>query len=148
MYKRQGQFNRFKAASPEGCSVADWECIRASSYVYPGTAIPGATGFQAAGFEIALHLNTGCSNFTRASLTSNWSTQLPAFKSAFPGLAAPVTNRTHCVAWSDWASEPIVGLANGVRLDTNYYYWPGGWVNNRPGTVSYTHLTLPTTPYV
>jgi hypothetical protein len=24
-------------------------------------------------------------------------------------------------------------LANGIRLDTNYYYWPGSWVQNRPG---------------
>ena len=21
----------------------------------------------------------------------------------------------------------------GIRLDTNYYYWPGSWVQNRPG---------------
>ena len=21
----------------------------------------------------------------------------------------------------------------GIRLDTNYYYWPGAWVQNRPG---------------
>ena len=23
--------------------------------------------------------------------------------------------------------------ANGIRLDTNYYYWPGSWVQDRPG---------------
>ena len=119
-----GQFNRFKAASPPGCSVADWQCVRATSYVFPGTSIPGAEGFEADGFEIALHLDTGCKNFTRESLAANWSDQLPAFRSAFPTLDAPATNRTHCIAWSDWASEPIVELANGVRLDTNYYYWP------------------------
>ena len=128
-----GQFNRFEAASPAGCSVADWECVRASSYVYPGTSIPGAEGFEADGFEIALHLSTGCANFTRASLAANWSDQLPSFRSAFPTLDAPATSRTHCIAWSDWASEPIVGLANGIRLDTNYYYWPEGFVNDRPG---------------
>ena len=128
-----GQFNRFKAASPASCSVADWECVRASSYVYPGTSIPGAEGFEAEGFELALHLNTGCSNFTRASLETDWSEDLPAFRSAFPTLDAPTTSRTHCIAWSDWASEPIVELANGIRLDTNYYYWPEGFVNDRPG---------------
>jgi hypothetical protein len=128
-----GQFTRFKGASPAGCSVVDWQCVRSTSYVYPGTPIPGADGFAADGFEIALHLNTNCGNFTRASLTANWNEQLPAFRTAFPALDAPVTNRTHCIPWSDWASEPIVELANGVRLDTNYYYWPGSWVNNRPG---------------
>ena len=44
-----------------------------------------------------------------------------------------MTNRTHCISWSDWASEPIVEHENGVRFDTNYYYWPGEWVQNRPG---------------
>jgi hypothetical protein len=128
-----GQFNRFKSESPSGCSVADWECIRATSYVYPETSIPGAEDFEADGFEIALHLSTQCGNFTRASLTASWDDQLPKFRSAFPTLDAPMTNRTHCIAWSDWASEPIVERANGVRLDTNYYYWPGSWVNDRPG---------------
>jgi hypothetical protein len=128
-----GQFNRFKAESLAGCSVEDWQCIRATSYVYPGTSIPGAEGFEADGFELALHLSTNCGNFTRESLAANWAGQLPSFRSAFPTLDAPATNRTHCIAWSDWASEPIVALANGIRLDTNYYYWPGSWVNNRPG---------------
>jgi hypothetical protein len=35
--------------------------------------------------------------------------------------------------WSDWSSQPVVELANGIRLDTNYYYWPGWWVEDRPG---------------
>ena len=48
-------------------------------------------------------------------------------------MTPPRTNRTHCIAWSDWASEPLVARENGVRLDTNYYYWPGAWVQDRPG---------------
>ena len=48
-------------------------------------------------------------------------------------MPSPTTNRTHCIAFSDWASQPKVELANGIRLDTNYYYWPGSWVQNRPG---------------
>ena len=30
-------FDRFKTSSPAGCSVADWECVRATSYLYPDT---------------------------------------------------------------------------------------------------------------
>ena len=48
-------------------------------------------------------------------------------------LPAPSTNRTHCIAWSDWATQPKVELDHGIRLDTNYYYWPPAWVQNRPG---------------
>jgi hypothetical protein len=35
--------------------------------------------------------------------------------------------------WSDWASQPKVELANSIRLDANYYYWPGSWITDRPG---------------
>ena len=30
-------------------------------------------------------------------------------------------------------TTPIVERAQGMRLDTNYYYWPGSWVLDRPG---------------
>ena len=43
------------------------------------------------------------------------------------------TNRTHCIAWSDWATQPKVELDHGIRFDTNYYYWPPAWVDDRPG---------------
>jgi len=130
-----GQFEHFKADSPAGCSVADWRCVRSTSYVYPNTPITDAqaAAYEAAGFEIALHLSTGCSNFTPDSLADDWTSQLPEFASSWPSLAAPRTSRTHCIAWSDWASEPKVELQHGVRLDTNYYYWPAAWVQDRPG---------------
>jgi hypothetical protein len=130
-----GQFNGFEAASSPGCSVENWECIRSTSYVYSSTSISNdvAESYQAAGFEIALHLSTACANFTPSSLEDNWATQLPEFRSVWPSLAAPRTNRTHCIVWSDWAGEPKAELAHGVRFDTNYYYWPEEWVLDRPG---------------
>jgi hypothetical protein len=130
-----GQFNHFQQASPPGCSVADWQCVRSTSYVYPGTAITDvqAQAFQNAGFEIGLHLSTDCANFTPASLEDDWEAQLPEFADDYPSLVAPRTSRTHCITWSDWASEPKVELGHGVRLDTNYYYWPAAWVQDRPG---------------
>jgi hypothetical protein len=129
------RFNQYIAQSPAGCSVADWQCVRATSYLYPSSGLTNAQAqaFQAAGFEVALHLTTGCANFTPASLEQNWQDQLPEFQAKWPSAAAPVTNRTHCIAWSDWASEAIVERQHGVRLDTNYYYWPGAWVQDRPG---------------
>jgi hypothetical protein len=130
-----GQFERFRQASAADCSVADWECIRSTSYVYPNTPITGAqaAGYQADGFEIALHVDTGCANFTPTSLAADFTSQLSDFDSTWPSLLAPATNRTHCIAWSDWASQPKVEGQNGIRLDTNYYYWPASWVLNRPG---------------
>ena len=33
-----GRFDQYLAASPPGCLVADWECVRGTSYIYPSTA--------------------------------------------------------------------------------------------------------------
>ncbi len=73
-----GQFDNFKAASPQGCSVADWECIRSTSYVYTGTPLSDAAAkaYQDEGFEVALHVNTNCNNFTPDSLEANFRDQL------------------------------------------------------------------------
>jgi VCBS repeat-containing protein len=35
--------------------------------------------------------------------------------------------------WSDYTSQAEVELAQGIRYDVTYYYWPGTWVLNRPG---------------
>ena len=56
-----GRFNQYKALSAPGCSVADWQCIRSTSYIYNGT--PGmddaaSLGFVNDGFEVALHVTT------------------------------------------------------------------------------------------
>jgi hypothetical protein len=129
------RFDQYIAASPPGCSVANWECIRASSYVYNSVPISDAqaASYDSQGFEIGLHVNTGCANFTPSSLESDFSSQLATFATTFPSLPAPPTNRTHCIAWSDWATHPKVELNHGIRLDTNYYYWPQSWVQDRPG---------------
>ena len=130
-----GRFDGFAAASPAGCSVAAWECIRATSYIYPNTPLTNARAAQYAadGFEIALHVNTNCGDFTAASLDGFIGSQMTQFQAAFPSLPAAVTNRTHCIAFSDWATEPRTELAHGIRFDTNYYYWPGSWIGDRPG---------------
>jgi hypothetical protein len=136
----RGQFDRYVSASPTGCSVADWECVRSTSYVYPGTPLSNnqVASYQAAGFEIALHLHvTGssdCNNFTSAQhLEDDFANQLAAFAESWPSAAAPVTSRSHCIVWSDWSTEASVEASHGIRLDANYYYWPAAWVQDRPG---------------
>ena len=130
-----GQFDFFSSRSVAGCSVDDWECIRGTSYIYPHTPIPQAqaSAFVSQGFELGVHVTTLCSDYTATSLTGSFGGDLAAFATAFPALPAARTNRTHCIPWSDYDSQPTVELAHGIRLDTNYYYWPPGWVNNTPG---------------
>ncbi|MFD2077536.1 DUF4082 domain-containing protein [Actinopolymorpha cephalotaxi] len=134
-----GRFDQLLANSPANCSVADWTCYRYSSYVYPNT--PGLTNAAAVsyanqGFDIGVHETTYCGDFTPASLAGNYADDLSVWRSIYPGLPSPVSNRTHCVVWSDWASQPKTELANGMRMDNNYYYFPGSWVQDRPGFMS------------
>ena len=130
-----GRFDQYVANSPAGCSVADWTCLRFSSYIFTGTPLSNgqATNYDQQGFEVGLHVSTGCANYTPTSIQSDMATQLSDWKSKYSSVPAPKTNRTHCIAWSDWASQPVAAVDNGIRLDTNYYYWPGSWVNDRPG---------------
>ncbi len=130
-----GRFDSQAAQSPSGCSVADWECIRSTSYIYTNTPLTDAqaAAYDAQGFEVGLHVDTNCANWTPAQLESFFSTQLAAWQAKYASLPSPVSNRTHCISWSDWASHPKTELAHGIRFDTNYYYWPPSWIQNRPG---------------
>ena len=130
------RLNAYLGYSPSGCVVDNWECVRSSSYLFPRSTTltdAQAVAYTMQGFEIALHVDTGCNNWTPTSLEYYYSNQLATFSSAYPGIPASSTGRTHCVAWSDWATQPKVQLRHGIRLDTNYYYWPDFWVGNRPG---------------
>ncbi|MDX2302057.1 MAG: DUF4082 domain-containing protein [Microscillaceae bacterium] len=129
-------FNDFIALSAGQNSAQDvleWRAIRGSSYIYPNTPVPNVLNYQSQGFEIGIHVNTGCANWTPTSLRSDYDTQMASLLANFPGLNTPVTHRTHCIAWSDWATQAIVQRERGIRLDVNYYYWPESWIQDRPG---------------
>jgi hypothetical protein len=130
-----GRFNQYIANSPSGCSVADWSCIRGTSYIWTNTPIPNYQTFISQGFEIANHTDTipTCVNFTKESLESALTLQLAQLAQNFPAMPSSKTNRNHCVLWSDYDSAPQVFLNHGIRLDTSYYYWPGVWAQDRPG---------------
>jgi len=131
----QGRFDQFKSMSPAGCSVADWECVRGTSYMYPSTPMTNAqaAAYTTDGFEVGLHLTTDCGDFTPASLRTAYTQQIADFRAKYSSIPAPITQRHHCIVWSDWVTGAIVQLENGIRLDTSYYFWPPGWVQDRPG---------------
>jgi hypothetical protein len=97
------------------------------------------TDAQAAGLSGARASRSRCTstraapNSRRRSLADNWKRSSPTWRPSGPSLPAPrPTGRT--------ASRGATGrqraegrAAHGIRLDTNYYYWPGRWVQNRPG---------------
>jgi hypothetical protein len=134
--------NQYVALSPAGCSIDNWECVRSTSNIYPATPFTNAAVATAIGlgFEFSIHVTLdpatqfGCgTDFTAATLPTFYTTQLAQFAANFPSAPAPVTHRIHCLVWSDWFTQPTVELSKGIRFDTNFYYWPGSWIANRPG---------------
>jgi hypothetical protein len=132
-----GRFDQYKALSPDNSQTAvnNWQAIRGSSYMFPATPLTNlqVKGYQDDNFDMSIHVHTDCANWTQTTLNNYYLTQLGQWSASFPSLFKPSTHRIHCLVWSNWVSLPKVEFDNGVRLDVNYYYWPGTWVQNRPG---------------
>ncbi len=132
-----GRFDDEIAKSPVNCSVEDWDCIRSSSYMYPdpngAVTDAQAAAYDAEGFEIGIHLTTQCADYTADSLKTFFTEQMNTWYTMYPSLLPPVSNRNHCIAWSGYTTLPEEEAKYGIRLDTNYYYWPPSWAATRPG---------------
>jgi hypothetical protein len=135
--------------SAPGCSVGNWECYRATSWLYTDSGLNNAQAlaYHNQGFEMGVHVSTNCADWTPQSLDSSFASDLASFAAKYTSLPPQRTNRTHCLPWSDWATQPKVELNHNIRLDKTYYYWPPSWVQNRPGfmngsgiPMSYTDL--------
>jgi hypothetical protein len=144
------RFLSYLKKSPAGCSLEDWECVRATSNIFVGSiSSTQAADFANEGFEIGLHVYTACTDWPtktiheadgtvtrrviRESADALYSQQLKGFAAEYPNVPPPVSNRTDCITWGDYDTQPQVELSHNIRFDTNYYYWPGKWVQNRPG---------------
>jgi hypothetical protein len=131
----QTTFDRLLAQSPTGCSVENWECYRATSWLFTSSGLTDAqaTAYHNQGFDLGAHVTTNCENWTPETLDSFFTNDLASFRSKYASLPAQKTHRAHCTPWSDWATHPKVEFNHGIRLDMNYYYYPGSWVQTRPG---------------
>ena len=143
----EGRFNSFLASSPAGCSVRDWECIRGTSYIFSTIDTQSLTSLEAAsfnaqGFEVGLHVNTNCADYNQAQLETFYTDQINTWTSKYTNIPAPITQRHHCIVWSDWVTGAKVQLNHGIRFDTSYYFWPPSWVVNRPGFFSGTGMPM------
>ncbi|HMP82877.1 MAG TPA: Ig-like domain-containing protein [Verrucomicrobiota bacterium] len=130
-----GRFDQYISYSNPGGSVEDWQTIRSTSYLWTNSPMSDAQAlaYTTNGFEVGLHLNSGCDNYTPASLSNFFATQLQVWTNNFPSLPRPSTHRMHCIVWSGYTMMPEVGREFGIRLDVSYYYWPGSWAADWPG---------------
>jgi len=128
-------FDRLLAQSPAGCSIENWECYRATSWLFTNSGLTDAQAiaYHNQSFDLGAHVTTNCENWTPETLDSFFTNDLASFRSKYASLPAQKTHRAHCTPWSDWATHPKVEFNHGIRLDMNYYYYPGSWVQNRSG---------------
>ena len=89
----EGRFNQYEALSPSGCSVANWECVRGTSYIYPNT--PTLTNSEAAALPGRRGSRSGCTSTrtaptgrSQAQLESFYSSQLADLGANYPSLVA------------------------------------------------------------
>jgi FlgD Ig-like domain len=138
-----------KALPTDQALLDTWTCPRATSYFWPDGPNPAdpaytppidnteASNWTKYGFEFADHpmidQSAGCTDYTPTSLNASLDAELANFHQKYPSVPAPKTVRTHCIVWSDWSSQPKADLARGIRLNTDYYYFPAEWTQNRPG---------------
>ena len=139
-------FDKLAAASPNGCVPEDWTCLRGTAWVYTGIPMTDteAAGYVSQGFELGVHAQNGCTvNFTSfANLDAAYKGDLQQFRLAYPSLPPQATSRFHCIVWSDWATQAKVQLANGIRFNLDYYYWPGSWIQGRAGLFTGSGLPM------
>lgn len=140
----QDSFDRMRELSPEGCDVAAWECIRATSWVYPwsGLSDAHAAEYVAQGFDIGVHATTRCNNWTAASLHHSLRNGLLDFWQAYPSVPYQTGSRLHCLAWSDYVSQPSIARTWGIRFDMNYSYWPPAWAQGQAGFLTGSGIPL------
>lgn len=137
-------FGRLNELSPDGCHVEQWECFRATSWLYPesGLAPDAAKGYTDLGFDIGAHVSTGCEDWDAKSLTLAFSQSMGEFRRKYPNLPPQTGNRLHCIAWSEWSTQASIERSWGIRMDMNYYYWPGDWIRERAGFMTGSGLPM------
>ncbi|WP_411732508.1 Ig-like domain-containing protein [Paeniglutamicibacter sp.] len=137
-------FQQLDELSPYGCSVDHWECFRATSWLTSnsGLSIDAAKNYSDRGFDVGAHVSTGCADWNARSLMLAFSQSLGEFRSKYRNLPPQTGNRMHCIAWSDWSTQATAERSWGMRIDMNYYYWPGEWVRGRSGFMTGSGLPM------
>ena len=116
--------------------VADWECIRGTSYIYPNTPLTDAqaAAYEAQGFEVGAPRRRPAAPTGRPRRSRPTSpTSSPRSPAKYPSLAAPATNRTHCIAverLGDAAARSSSRTASGSTPTTTT--GPAAWVAGPP----------------
>ena len=139
--------NNWLNDSKTGCSVEDWQCVRASHYVYASAPLTTARASQyiSYGFEVGNHPSNynACNNYaTYSDLLTRYSYELTNWHNVHPGLPNQATSRFHCYLWSSWDMMPKADIANGIRYDLDTVAYPSSWIGTNSPLVNGTGMNM------
>jgi hypothetical protein len=139
--------NNWLNDSATGCSAIDWQCIRASHYVYPSGELTQSRAYQYSsyGFEIGDHASNGnsCSNFLSfGAVTSKYASELSLWQTQYPNLPPQRTIRFHCYLWSSWDWMPRAGLLNNIHYDLSTVAYPSSWIGTHSPIVTGSGMNM------
>ncbi|MEU8136753.1 DUF4082 domain-containing protein [Streptodolium elevatio] len=141
--------SKYNANSDPACTgaltqadwVKNWRCMRGTFYIWDADGEASSAtvnGWRTQGYEVGRHVseNGHCVGVNpntpqpviQSTLTNAFTASLGDFEGKYG--YTPTTSRTHCMTWPDYSTNATVELANGVRMDTNYYYLPDVWSNS------------------
>jgi len=132
-YGTQPVMNDWLNESPSNCSIEDWECVRASHYIYADSALTNdrAVQYDSYNFEIGVHPLEACGTLSYGVLEAQYNADLDEWRDKYTGLPDAYTSRVHCYAWSGWDFTTRYENTHGIKYDLNYVAYPAAWINGR-----------------
>lgn len=136
---------KLSALSRPDCQVERWECLRATALLSPHASFPAdlAYTYRKQGFEIGVHVDTGCRNQDAPTLEKTIAAQTDEFRKRYPSLPSQTSQRLHCIVWNGWTESAEIESRNGIRFDMNYYNWPPAWLTGRSGFMTGSAMPMP-----
>jgi hypothetical protein len=139
--------NNWLNDSLTGCSVIDWQCVRASHYVYSSGELTQSRAYQYSsyGFEIGNHPSNSdtCNTFlTFGAVASKYASELLTWQTQYPNLPPQQTIRFHCYLWNSWDWMPQADLLNNIHYDLNTVAYPSSWIGTHSPIVTGSGMNM------
>lgn len=136
--------NNWLNDSPTYCSDMDWECVRATHYIYVSSSLTNtrAGQYYRLGFEIGDHVDSSCTNLSYATTLNQYNIDLAAWRAKYTSLPDQLSHRFHCYAWGDWDSQIKIDQVLGIRYDLNYVAYPASWLGTHATVITGSAMNM------
>ncbi len=89
--------------------------------------------YEALGFEIGIHADTGCMDRDISAVSSNCPSKSASMENNIWGSRSKRRTAFTAFHGMDGSDTVKVERDHGIRFSLNYYYWPGSWIRGKQG---------------